>query len=156
MRYAFFLLWMGVVAGWLSCVSLLARRYGGYQFIAHVGLGPHAAMVVAVATLCMVAGVTMLTRHRLSIALAAVLALVAAIHLAGSVATIASFSTEGSNPERIKLLFVLLHYVPTTTQFIGMPFGVEGLCILPIGTIVLLAVSLMLRPQSRRRAAESN
>jgi len=147
---------MGLVAGWLSCVSLIARRYGGYQFIAHVGLGLPAAMAGVAATLCMIAGVIVLTRRCLPIALAVVLALVAGIHLAGSLATIEYFSNNGPRQERMKPLHTLNRYVPTTTQFIGMPFGLEGLYILPLGTIVLLAASLVLRPQTWRRATEAD
>jgi hypothetical protein len=145
-------LWTVLAVAWLSGIRSIARAIGGYQWIDHMGKTCPVAMLVLVALLCVAAAVSVALMRRIPISLSIAIAAVVGLHVFNALGTVIVLNMSGRIPPEFLLPFFLVsNALPTTTAFLGAPYGIESLFILPIATALLWTMSLGLNPRGAIR-----
>lgn len=136
-------LWLGLAAGWLSGISVIAKFIGGYRWIEHMGQSRTVTMLAAMGGLCVVSAFAIILVRRLPKLASVAVAIVLGLHFFNALGLYVLLSSNGRAGSAMIPFMLVSAVLPTSTQFLGMPPGNASVFLLPGVTLLVWLVSLL-------------
>jgi hypothetical protein len=155
MHFVLCALWLGLAAGWLSGISVIANIIGGYRWIEHMGQSRTVTMLAAMGCLCLISAFAIILVRRLPKVASLAVAILLGLHFFNALGLYVLMSTNGRAGSALIPFMLVSTVLPTSTQFLGMPPGNASIFLLPGITLLVWLASLQLAPNSSSAIREA-